>query len=797
MSLHKLTAGDGYTYLTRQVAALDATERGLAGLGDYYSQRGESPGVWAGDGLAGLAGVDAGQPVDEAQMKALFGEGRHPDAARLEREALAAQAAPAEARAAGALGLPFLVYAASSDGFRARCAQAFAAANAARGLPREAPLPEEERARIRSEIANGLFAAAYGRPAADARELSGFIARASRPATQAVAGWDLTFSPVKSVSALWALAPREIAEQVEAAHSAAVADTLAWLEEQASFTRLGTGGVRQVETTGLIAAVFTHRDSRAGDPDLHTHVAVSNKVQTRDGQWRALDGRVLHKANVAASERYNTRLETHLVARLGIRFAERPDRDAGKRSVREIIGMDAALLTMWSSRRRAIDVRRGALTADFQREHHRPPTTAEAIALAQRATLETREAKHEPRSLAEQRATWQREANAALGDPSSLAGMLDRVLRNQPSPAPRRITRTWVRSAAAGVLDTVSGQRATWQYWHLRAEAERVARTAALAPADVDAAVSRITARALSPALSIPLGQPDPADEPPELRRSDGASMYTVAGAQLYTSRAVLDAEARLVAAAGRSDGRRADPAVVELALLEATANGTELNPGQAQLVRDGNTPAHATLGSGVRDMGASGAAVAGKLPPRSPVEASPSSSNSPVQPPTDGVRAAWLLRERRTAASTRETSTPRMPAMAAIASTEGSTPGRPSSRRTYVMTDTPGAVTSFVASPAARRRAAKGGSSESTSSRCNGSTPSAVASRGTKRGRGRSSPVSHTRMRPGLESASFVARSSRVSPMASRAACRRSPRSSGRAMAVPPHHPFGGHPPV
>lgn len=46
MSLHKLTAGDGYTYLTRQVAALDATERGLAGLGDYYSQRGESPGVW-------------------------------------------------------------------------------------------------------------------------------------------------------------------------------------------------------------------------------------------------------------------------------------------------------------------------------------------------------------------------------------------------------------------------------------------------------------------------------------------------------------------------------------------------------------------------------------------------------------------------------------------------------------------------------------------------------------------------------------------------------------------------------
>ncbi len=45
-----------------------------------------------------------------------------------------------------------------------------------------------------------------------------------------------------------------------------------------------------------------HRDSRAGDPDLHTHVAVANKVQTVDGRWLSIDGRVLFKANVAASE---------------------------------------------------------------------------------------------------------------------------------------------------------------------------------------------------------------------------------------------------------------------------------------------------------------------------------------------------------------------------------------------------------------------------------------------------------------------------------------------------------------
>ena len=45
MSLHKLTAGSGYDYLTRQVAALDATEKGHTGLAAYYTERGETPGV--------------------------------------------------------------------------------------------------------------------------------------------------------------------------------------------------------------------------------------------------------------------------------------------------------------------------------------------------------------------------------------------------------------------------------------------------------------------------------------------------------------------------------------------------------------------------------------------------------------------------------------------------------------------------------------------------------------------------------------------------------------------------------
>ena len=77
--------------------------------------------------------------------------------------------------------------------------------------------------------------------------------------------------------------------------------------------------------TGLVAAAFTHRDSRAGDPDLHTHVAVANKVQTLDGRWLSIDGRVLFKATVAASETYNTALEHQLRDTAG-RAVRRPAR---------------------------------------------------------------------------------------------------------------------------------------------------------------------------------------------------------------------------------------------------------------------------------------------------------------------------------------------------------------------------------------------------------------------------------------------------------------------------------------
>ncbi|MDT0262324.1 MobF family relaxase [Jatrophihabitans lederbergiae] len=591
MTVHKLTAGDGYTYLTRQVAAHDATNRGYDNLGAYYDEKGEAPGVWMGTGVGAVPEFRHDGPVTEEEMVALFGEGRHPDANRIERAAIAAGKNDSQVDQATRLGNPYRVYE-QANMFHRRSAGAFRDHNIAFGLHADTPVPPEERARIRTDLARTMFVETYGRPPADARELSGHLARISRQSTTAVAGYDLAFSPVKSVSTLWAVAPLDIAQTIEGAHQDAVKDTVTWLENNATYTRSGRNGVAQIDTQGLVAAAFTHRDSRSGDPDLHTHVAISNKVRALDGRWLALDGRPLFKNGVAASERYNTRLEALLIQRLGVQFADRPGDDPSKRPVREIVGVDGPLPRQWSSRRAAIDVRRAVLSAQFHVDHGRPPTPHEAIALAGQANKETRQAKHEPRSYAEQRATWRTEALAVLGGEAGLRDYLRGALQHRHSGRDAQaMTPTWVNQTAVTVLSVVQSGRATWQPNHVRAEAERQARGAGVRLADLDRAVDAVVDEALVPARSMPLGIiSDPgADvaEPAPLRRRDGSSVYTVAGAQLYTSSDIIAAEEAIVAAAGRRDGRLVSAETVNLALLESRANGVELNPGQVQMVHE------------------------------------------------------------------------------------------------------------------------------------------------------------------------------------------------------------------
>src|SRR5215212_3713734 len=460
MSIHKLSAGSGYDYLTRQVAALDTTAKGHAGLASYYAERGESPGTWIGSGMAGIDGLSAGDRVTAEQMKALFGAGMHPLSQERLEQLDAADLTDANVRAATQLGVPFKIYAGDVSPFRVEVAKRIAAQQTAGEQLGDGPVSKADRARVRAEVAWEFFPNQHGRNPIDAREIAAVVAKGSRPRTQTVAGYDLTFSPVKSVSSLWAVADPHVAAQIELSHRAAVHDALTFIERHALFTRQGRNGVRQVNVRGLVAAAFTHRDSRAGDPDLHTHVAVANKVQTLDGRWFSINGRVLFKATVAASETYNTALEHHLRDRLAVRFAARPDTDPGKRPIREIVGVDPALNQRWSSRRVLIKDRQGVLAIQFQNDHGRPPTPVEALYLAQQATLETRDAKHEPRSLAEQRTTWLNEAATVLGGPGAVAAMVQTALA-PPAETATITDAEWLTATASHILAVMQDRRAT------------------------------------------------------------------------------------------------------------------------------------------------------------------------------------------------------------------------------------------------------------------------------------------------------------------------------------------------
>jgi ATP-dependent exoDNAse (exonuclease V) alpha subunit len=205
--------------------------------------------------------------------------------------------------------------------------------------------------------------------------------------------------------------------------------------------------------------------------------------------------------------------------------------------------------------------------------------------LAQQATLETRDAKHEPRFLAEQRTTWLNEAAAVLDGSEAVASMVRTALAPLTETATIADAR-WVGQTADRVLAAMEASRSTWQMWHVRAEAQRQVRTIGVTPERASVLVDLLVDEVLD-RRSVALAAPHDAIEEPEvLRRVDGSSVYTVADETLYTSTRLLDAERRLLIAAGRRDGSAVDESAVDLALLEMAANGTALDAGQASLVR-------------------------------------------------------------------------------------------------------------------------------------------------------------------------------------------------------------------
>jgi conjugative relaxase-like TrwC/TraI family protein len=223
-----------------------------------------------------------------------------------------------------------------------------------------------------------------------------------------VAGFDLTFSAPKSVSVLFGIGDRERQTAVRRAHDRAARDAVGYLERSAAGVRRGHGGAEVVPASGLVAAAFRHRTSRAGDPQLHTHVLVANLGRGPDGRWSALDGRRLYVHARAASFVYQTVLRAELTRTLGLEWL--PVRNG----IADLVGVPKPVM-------RAFSRRRAEIQAALAERGTSGPRAAEAAALA------TRQAKESGLTVDALVAEWRARAVELGLDQANLVRLLGRV----------------------------------------------------------------------------------------------------------------------------------------------------------------------------------------------------------------------------------------------------------------------------------------------------------------------------------------------------------------------------------
>ena len=230
-----------------------------------------------------------------------------------------------------------------------------------------------------------------------------------------VAGFDLVFSPPKSVSLLHALGDGETRRAVNEAHLTAWQAALGYLEEEACVTRRGAQGVNREHAPGFVAAAYQHRTSRAQDPHLHTHVIVANMAQSpSDGKWRTLDGEpILKSYRLAAGYLYQAQLRAELIRTLGVEWEE------PRKGMAELAHVPRPVIREFSTRRQQVieELARGGQDGYYA---------------AQVAALETRERK-EHLDLTALREDWRaRAAEHGLGT-RELTGLLGRASLGEPS----------------------------------------------------------------------------------------------------------------------------------------------------------------------------------------------------------------------------------------------------------------------------------------------------------------------------------------------------------------------------
>ena len=528
---------------------------GCAGAVFYYTASGEPPGQWAGKGAAalGLRGH-----VDPAVIGRLYQHNIGPGGELLVQRR--------QSRAAD----------------------------------------ERERAAVTAERA--------AHPYASATELARVRAAARGTDPHQVPYFDLTVNVVKSVSVLHAsyrVAARQArergdqdqadlldtrADEIEAALMDAAREAVGWLERHATYTRTGHHSARTGEWRdgdGLVAGVFLHHISRDGDPHLHVHVAVWNRVQRADQadeKWRTLDSRSLHNQRLAVAPVTDRIVETRLSA-LGYAMVPRADRNGA-----EVGGVGQDVMDLFSSRSRALTPELKALIGQYQTAHGKPPSKRTIWLLGQQAAQNTRRTKAEARRTvagqagtaeptgAQRLAAW--EAQTARREVQALSAVHQDVTRfaaAHAGRAPAVLDNAAKRKAARIAVAEVQQHHATWSMAQLRFEVHR-ALPVLLPGADGEALVTEVAKLAVcgrAGAEVIQVTAPDLTDVTSlGVRASDGGSIYRPPNEERYCTLAHLDTEEQILTAA-----KRAVPQLAGHEHARAALERTGLNAGQRDAV--------------------------------------------------------------------------------------------------------------------------------------------------------------------------------------------------------------------
>jgi hypothetical protein len=572
-----ISPGHDASYPWRQIGTAAQPEQPAKPRTDYYlspaEKGGEPPGQWRGSGLADL-GLKDGQFIDRAVFERLYDhflDPRDPSGqTRLGRM-------PQHFRSASEI---YAILVALEPEATAE---------------RRAELLAEARAQVRTPVLyfDATFSVSKSITLLHASALANAAKAADADDNEAAAYWQ------RAADTVWAA--------IQAGNAAA----LDYLQREAGYTRSGyhgrqPGGIsagRWEDAHGFIVGSFAQHTSRDGDPQLHIHNLILNRVmRDRDGAWRTPDSRALHEFRGAAAAIATHVMESALSRDLGVGWVQRADGHG-----REVAGVRQKLMAQFSSRRQTICGLTARLAAEFRKQHGYAPDARALGKLRQWANHGSRAAKDsEPLDVAAEARRWAAQARA--GEAGALEPLLPAVSRrtgagrHEPELASvAQLSPEQERDLMAQALARVQRAQPTWR------KADLIRHLGELLPDDVacadDATAAQLLPRLADQVLAggtgeevLSLEAPEWPRVPDSLRRADGRSVYRPHGATRYATLAQLTLEERLTAQAQEPGAPRAEPA------LAARLLGADQAQLEAQLQPEAQAAGgQAATGSGLR----------------------------------------------------------------------------------------------------------------------------------------------------------------------------------------------------